>query len=294
MTSSSQSHRHVIGMWLMAGVAFVFASHDAVSKTLILALPVIFVAWARYLIHTSIVTTVILRNRQRSAFHTKRPWLHLLRAVVLLADSLSFLFGLVHVPLAESTALVFLAPAFVTLLSPLLFGIKADRYQWISVCVGFVGVLVIINPASDAFSLWMLFPLATAFFFALYQMLTQLAGETDSPSVCSFYVGIYCTLILSVAVPFFWVSPDLTQWLMLVVLGTLGLCAHSLLAKSYAYASSSVLAPLGYLQIVFATAYGVVLFGGYPTLSSVLGMVLIFLSGLVVYAKRPVAVVLQD
>jgi drug/metabolite transporter (DMT)-like permease len=273
----------------MAGVAFVFASHDAVSKTLILALPVIFVAWARYLIHTSIVTTVILRNRQRSAFHTKRPWLHLLRAVVLLADSLSFLFGLVHVPLAESTALVFLAPAFVTLLSPLLFGIKADRYQWISVCVGFVGVLVIINPASDAFSLWMLFPLATAFFFALYQMLTQLAGETDSPSVCSFYVGVFSTALLSLVVPFFWVSPTLTQWLMLLVLGSLGLSAHFLISKSYRYASSSALAPLGYLQIVFATLYGMLFFGNYPALFSVAGMALICFSGLLVYGRRTAA-----
>ncbi|MEQ7918367.1 DMT family transporter [Xanthomonas sp. WHRI 1810A] len=286
MTASSRSHRHVIGMWLMAGVALVFASHDAISKTLILTLPVVFVAWVRYLVHTLLVTGVILRSRQKNVFHTRRPWLHLLRAVCLLGDSLTFLFGLTHVSLAESTALVFLAPAFVTLLSPLLFGIKADRLQWLSVGLGFVGVLVIINPASDSFSLWMLFPLACAFFFALYQLLTQLAGESDSPSVCSFYVGVFCTAILSVVVPFYWAEPNQTQWLMLLVLGGLGLSAHFLLAKSYVYASSTVLAPLGYLQIVFATAYGVLLFDSYPVVSSVFGMVLIFFSGLLVYGKR--------
>lgn len=290
MNSSTRARSHVIGMWLMASVALAFASHDAISKTLILSLPVIFVAWARYLVHTLIVTTVSLRNRREKIFHTRRPWLHLLRAVVLLCDSLTFLFGLTHVPLAESTALVFLAPAFVTLLSPLLFGIKADRLQWLSVIVGFVGVLVVINPGSDGFSLWMLFPLATAFFFAIYQLLTQLAGETDSPSVCSFYVGVFSTLILSLVVPFYWATPSATQWLLLVVLGSLGLSAHFLISTSYRYASSSVLAPLGYLQIVFAAGYGVLLFGGYPVMSSVLGMVLICLSGLVVYARRPTAV----
>ncbi|WP_296256271.1 MULTISPECIES: DMT family transporter [unclassified Pseudomonas] len=291
MQFSSGSQRHVIGMWLMVGVGFVFASHDAISKTLILALPVIFVAWSRYLIHTLLVTAAILRDRRTDAFHTRRPWLHLLRAVFLLGDSLTFLFGLTHVPLAESTALVFLAPAFVTILSPLLFGIRADRLQWLSVIVGFIGVLVVINPGGDGFTLWMLFPLACAFCFAVYQMLTQLAGESDSPAVCSFYVGVFSTALLSLAVPFFWVAPSPSQWLLLVVLGSLGLSAHFLIAKSYRYASSSVLAPLGYLQIVFASAYGMVFFDSYPALSSAFGMALICLSGLLVYAKRiPAAV----
>lgn len=277
---------HVIGMWLMAGVALVFASHDSISKILISTLPVIFVAWVRYCIHTVLVTGLIVSNKGPKVFHTKRPWLHLLRAFCLLGDSLTFMFGLTHVPIAESTALVFLAPAFVTILSPLLFGIKASRYQWLSVILGFTGVLIIINPASDGFSLWMLFPLASAFFFAIYQLLTQLAMESDSASVCSFYVGIFCTAIMSVVVPFYWVTPDSWQWVLLAVLGSLGLAAHFLMAKSYQYASSAVLAPLGYLQIIFATLYGVLLFNGYPVASSLLGIGLIFISGLLVYARR--------
>lgn len=277
---------HVIGMWLMACVALVFASHDSISKILLFSLPVIFVAWVRYCIHTVLVTGMIVGSKGPRVFHTKRPWLHLLRAFCLLGDSLTFMFGLTHVPIAESTALVFLAPAFVTILSPLLFGIKASRYQWLSVIVGFAGVLIIINPASDGFSLWMLFPLASAFFFAIYQLLTQLAMEADSASVCSFYVGIFCTAIMSVVVPFFWVTPDTLQWILLVVLGSLGLCAHFLMAKSYQYASSTVLAPLGYLQIIFATIYGVLLFNGYPVTSSLFGIGLIFISGLLVYARR--------
>lgn len=277
---------HIIGMWLMACVALVFASHDSISKILIFSLPVIFVAWVRYCIHTALVTGIIVSNKGPKVFHTKRPWLHLLRAFCLLGDSLTFMFGLTHVPIAESTALVFLAPAFVTILSPLLFGIKASRYQWLSVIVGFAGVLIIINPASDAFSLWMLFPLASAFFFAIYQLLTQLAMESDSASVCSFYVGIFCTAIMSVVVPFYWATPDTLQWVLLVVLGSLGMGAHFLMAKSYQYASSTVLAPLGYLQIIFATVYGVLLFNGYPVASSLLGIGLIFISGLLVYARR--------
>jgi drug/metabolite transporter (DMT)-like permease len=273
-------------MWLMAAVALVFASHDALSKTLILALPVMFVAWVRYLVHTGLVTAVIALGKGPKVYRTNRPWLHLLRACCLLADSLTFLFGLTHVPIAESTALVFLAPAFVTILSPLIFGIKASLYQWLSVVLGFCGVLVIINPASDLFSLWMLFPLATAFFFALYQLLTQLAGESDSASVCSFYVGIFCTCLLSITVPFFWVSPTSLQWLLLVGSGCMGLGAHFLLAKSYSYASSAVLAPLGYLQIIFAAIFGVFIFGYIPGPWSLIGMGLIVVSGLLVYAKR--------
>ncbi|PBQ09326.1 DMT family transporter [Pseudomonas syringae] len=279
-------HGQAIGMWLMAAVALVFASHDALSKTLILALPVVFVAWVRYLVHTGLATAVIALGNGPKVFRTKRPWLHLLRACCLLADSLTFLFGLTHVPIAESTALVFLAPAFVTILSPMVFGVKASLYQWLSVILGFCGVLVIINPASDAFSLWMLFPLATAFFFALYQLLTQLAGESDSASVCSFYIGIFCTGLLGAVVPFFWVSPSSLQWFLLVGLGCMGLGAHFLMAKSYSHASSAVLAPLGYLQIIFAAIFGVFIFDDTPVAWSLIGMGLIVVSGLLVYFRR--------
>ncbi|MEG5263998.1 DMT family transporter [Pseudomonas sp. JDS28PS106] len=277
----------IIGMWLMASVAFVFASHDAISKTLMLSLPVIFVAWVRYVVHAVLVSSVMAARGGGHHFKTKRPWLHLLRAVVLLIDSLTFMYGLTHVPLGESTAIVFLAPAFVTLLSPFLFRVRSGRAQWLSVIVGFIGVLMVINPASDSFSLYMLFPLATAFFFALYLMLTQLAGEQDSPAACSFYVGIFSAGMLSVAVPFFWVQPSTAQWVMLLILGCLGLCAHYLIAKSYTYASSATLAPLGYLQIAFATLYGIVLFDAAPMLSTGVGMLLIFASGMLVYGKSP-------
>jgi drug/metabolite transporter (DMT)-like permease len=107
-------------------------------------------------------------------------------------------------------------------------------------------------------------------------------------------VGVFCTLILSAIVPFYWADPDWLQLGLLLVLGGLGLCAHFLMAKSYRYASSSVLAPLGYLQIIFAVAYGILLFGNYPGTASMFGIGLIFLSGLMVYARRqPVAPVSQ-
>jgi drug/metabolite transporter (DMT)-like permease len=285
MTVSARIRPHVMGMILMGSVGLVFAAHDTLSKTLIMSLPVIFVAWVRYLIHSCIISTVILAGRDRALPKTRRPWLHLCRAVCLLADSLTFLYGLTHVPLAESTALVFLAPAFVTLLSPLVFGTRIDRSQWLPVIIGFVGVVVIINPQGEGFTPWLLFPLATAFFFALYQILTQLAGETDSPSTSSFYVGVFSTLILTLSVPFYWGQASAIQWSQLVVLGSLGLAAHFLISKSYSYASSAVLAPLGYLQIVFATLFGVIVFSDYPPASSIIGIALVLLSGFLVYGR---------
>jgi drug/metabolite transporter (DMT)-like permease len=286
MTVSTRIRPHVMGMILMGSVGLVFAAHDTLSKTLIMSLPVIFVAWVRYLIHSCIISTVVLAGKQRAFPKTQRPWLHLCRALCLLADSLTFMYGLTHVPLAESTALVFLAPAFVTILSPLVFGTRIDRSQWLPVIIGFVGVIVIINPQGQGFTPWLLFPLATAFFFALYQILTQLAGEKDSASTSSFYVGVFSTLILTVLMPFYWAEASPVQWGQLFVLGGLGLAAHFLISKSYSYASSAVLAPLGYLQIVFATLFGIVVFADYPPASSIIGIALVLLSGLLVYARK--------
>jgi drug/metabolite transporter (DMT)-like permease len=290
MTVSRRLQPHVIGMILMACVGLVFATHDTVSKTLVATLPVVFVAWARYLSHTCLVGFILYAGKARALPRTRRPWLHVFRALCLTGDTLFFLYGLVHVPLAETTALIFLAPTFVTILSPMVFGTRMETTQWLSVIIGFIGVLAIINPQSDGFNLWYLSPLAAAFFFALYQILTQIAGETDAPSTSSFYVGAFATLLLSALVPFHWVDASMPEWTTLFALGGMGLCGHFLLSKSYRYASSAVLAPLGYLQIVFATLFGVLVFKTEPASSSMVGIALVLISGLLVYGRKRAAV----
>lgn len=136
------------GIALMVVATFMFASHDAMSKYLSGFYPIILIVWARYLVHTLLMAGIFLPQSGLRVLRTKRPGLQVLRALCLLGVSLLFTSGLMFIPLAEATSVIFLAPLLVTALSVPLLGERVSLGQWLAVSVGFVGVLVIVHPGA--------------------------------------------------------------------------------------------------------------------------------------------------
>jgi drug/metabolite transporter (DMT)-like permease len=211
---------------------------------------------------------------------TKRPWLQVMRALCLLGTSLFFTTGLQYIPLAEATAVNFLAPVLVTALSVPLLKEHVTRGQWIAVICGFSGVLIIVHPGGDLFTPAVLLPLCSALFFCFYQLLTRKLSNIDSPTTSNFFAGLCNTLVMSALVPFFWQVPSLGHGLMMVALGACGMTAHLFLTQAFRYAAPALLAPFGYCQIVFAGLLGWLLFAHTPTLTTVIGIAVICCSGL--------------
>jgi drug/metabolite transporter (DMT)-like permease len=268
------------GILLVVVATFLFSSHDALSKYLCGFYPVVMVVWARYVIHTLLMAGIFLPQSGLRVLRTKRPLLQLMRALCLLGTSLLFTGALLFIPLAEATAVNFLAPVLVTALSVPLLGEQVTRGQWLAVICGFIGVLIIVHPGGELFTPAVLLPFCSALFFCVYQVLTRKLSEIDSPTTSNFFAGLCNTLVMSALVPFFWQVPSVGHGVLMVALGACGMTAHLLLTQAFRHAAPALLAPFGYCQIVFAGLLGWWLFSHTPTLTTVIGIVVICCSGL--------------
>lgn len=268
------------GILLVVLATFLFASHDALSKYLSGFYPIIMIVWARYLVHTLLMAGIFLPQAGLRVLRTKRPGLQALRALCLLGTSLLFTTGLLFIPLAEATAVNFLAPLLVTALSAPLLAERVSRGQWIAVLAGFVGVLIVVHPGGELFTPAVLLPFGSALCFSFYQLLTRRLSEIDSATTSNFFAGLFNTLAMSTLVPFFWQLPSLSHGLLLLALGGCGMCAHLFLTQAFRHAAPALLAPFGYGQIVFAGLLGFVVFSHTPDSVALVGILLICLSGL--------------
>lgn len=282
MTSTPLSgvNQPLKGLLLVILATFLFSSHDALSKYLSGFYPVVMVVWARYMVHTLLMAGIFLPQSGLRVLRTKRPLLQLARSLCLLGTSLFFTTGLLFIPLAEATAVNFLAPVLVTALSVPLLKEKVSRGQWLAVICGFIGVLIIVHPGGELFTPAILLPFCSALFFCFYQLLTRKLAQHDSPTTSNFFAGLCNTLIMSALVPFFWQVPSLGHGLLMLALGTCGMTAHLFLTQAFRLAAPALLAPFGYCQIVFAGLLGWLLFNHTPDLSALVGIVVICLSGL--------------
>lgn len=279
-TALNDASQPLRGILLVVVAMFLFASHDALSKYLAGFYPIIWVVWARYLVHTLLMMAIFLPQSGLRVLRTRRPGLQALRALCLLGTSLLFTTALQYIPMAEATAVNFLAPLLVTALSLPLLGEKVTRGQWVAVLVSFVGVTVIIHPGGALFTPAVLLPFGSALCFCFYQLLTRKLSGIDSPTTSNFFTGGLNTLVMSAIVPMFWQIPSLIHGLMALALGTCGMIAHLSLTQAFRHAPPAMLAPFSYCQIVFAGILGLVLFGHSPDLAGLVGIALICLSGL--------------
>lgn len=268
------------GIVLILAATFLFASHDALSKYLSGFYPVVMVVWARYVVHTLLMAGIFLPRTGLSVLRSKRPGLQLVRALCLLGTSLLFTTGIRYIPLAEATAVNFLAPLLVLALSVPLLGERVSKGQWAAVLVGFCGMLVIVHPGGELFTPAALFPFGAALCFGMYQILTRILSEHDSPTTSNFFAGLCNTVLVSLLVPFFWQVPTFGHGLLMLALGACGMTAHLMLTQAYRHAAPALLAPFSYCQIVFAGLLGMLVFAHTPAPSALLGMLIVCIAGL--------------
>jgi drug/metabolite transporter (DMT)-like permease len=276
------------GIALICLAVLLFASHDTLSKYLSAFYPIVMVVWARYVVHTLLMLVVFVpRSGFSAVVRTKRPGLQLLRALCLIGTSLLFTTGLRYIPLAEATAVNFLAPLLVTALSVPFLGEWVSRAQWLAVLAGFVGVLIVVRPGGALFTPAILLPLGSALCFGFYQLLTRKLSGVDSPTTSNFLTGILNSLIMSALLPFFWSTPTLVHGLFMIGLGTCGMLGHMLLTQAFRHAAPAMLAPFSYGQILFAGLFGYLIFDHTPDQYALVGIAVICLSGLAVaWAQR--------
>jgi len=279
--------RRALPLFLLSGVFF--STLDATAKYLVQDHTLFLVVWARYA-GQMLVTTPIAWHRGGPGFwRTKNLRVQLLRSLCLVVATACFFGALRFLPLAEGSAISFLAPMFAIVLSIPVLGERPTRARWWSAIGGFAGILILVRPGSAVFHPATALLVMAAIANALYQLLTRrLPGDT--PHTTLFYSALVGTVILSFALPFAETPGEVTlrDGLFFVLLGLLAGVGHGLLIGAYLRAPASLIAPFTYVQILWATMYGYLVFGHLPDGFSALGMAVIVASGvaLVVHERR--------
>lgn len=271
-----------------AGVAFhsaaliSFVVMDSAIKAAVQALPVAVVLWARFAFHLALVTAILAARGRSLPPRTRAPALQAVRSLCLGAANLTFSAALIHVPLAEATAIGFVSPLLTTLLAARVLGERVGWRRWTGLAIGFAGVVVILRPGFGVTHPAALLVLATAALFAVYQVLTRRLAGVDDSETTIFHTAVAALALSSLALPFAWTPPSLRQWAVLALIGAIGGGGHFLLIEAFARAPASLLAPLAYTQLVWATLAGWLLFGEWPDLAAILGGIIVVGGGLFV------------
>ena len=221
---------------------------------------------------------------------TDRPILQILRPAFLVCSISSLFVGLTYLPLAEATAIGFVAPLFITILSVPILKEKVGIHRWTAILIGFTGVIIIIRPGGEFWQFVSIMPLLGAIFFALFQIFTRLLSGTEKTFTTLFYTGLGGLGWSSILVPFVWVVPSQIHILVFLAIGTLGALAHLCMINAFDFAEASLLAPFNYTKLLWVTVFGYWVFDDIPSLDMWVGSGVIVSAGLyVLYREKKVA-----
>lgn len=253
---------------------------DIASKYLATDHPALQITWMRYAVFAAIMMVTLASTGGFRQMRTRRPGLQIIRGIGVTLASIFFVAGLRDLPMADATATSFVAPLFVTALSIPLLGESVGWRRWLATIVGLVGVVIVVRPGGDGFHLASLYVLASAACWAFSLIITRMMSQTEVPVVTLAYSATIGFVILSVFVPMSWEPLSGKTALIGLFIGTISTIGHLLLLQAFRHADASLLAPLAYSQLLWASLFGYLVFSAIPDLWTYVGASIIIASGL--------------
>jgi drug/metabolite transporter (DMT)-like permease len=297
LTARPQSHVPPQAVLLIVAALLCFTLIDAIIKLLTQRYPVPLLVFARWGVQVVALLLWLVPAMGTRLFRSRELPLQLARGVLLLGASLCFFNALKFLPLAEVTALTYLSPMLVALLSAVFLHERLTALRVAMIAAGLLGMLLIVRPGGEVFHGAALLALAAAGFNAAFQILTRKLAAEDA-RVTLVYPAIVGTVLMSFATPWTGIEQAI-PWVdvaLIVVAGLVGTFGHFLFILAFQRAPASGLTPFTYVQLVWATVVGWAIFGRLPDAFSLAGMLVIAGSGLVVVlherrrSRLPVAV----
>ncbi|WP_394180245.1 DMT family transporter [Yoonia maritima] len=271
-----------LGIMFMIATTFVFAIQDGISRHLAGNYNVLMIVMIRYWFFAAFVITIARKQSGsiRKAAATKQPILQITRGVLLSLEICVMVTGFVALGLVESHAVFACYPLLIAALSGPVLGEQVGWRRWTAIGIGFVGVLVILQPGYAVFAPAAVIPLIAALMFALYGLLTRYASRKDTTVTSFFWTGVAGAVVMTIVGAWSWEPMTSQDWAWMATLCVTGATGHWLLIKTYEVAEASAVQPFAYLQLVFASAIGVFIMGETIRPNVALGTVIVIAAGL--------------
>jgi drug/metabolite transporter (DMT)-like permease len=278
----------------LTGIAFVLIGYfcftviDSCAKWLTIAgLPTGEVVFVRYAGQLLCAIAVFAPTHAREMVTTRRPWLELIRGLCLLGSTAANFLALSVLPLTVTSSINFTMPLVLCALSIPLLGEKVGWRRWVAIGIGFIGVLVIVRPGTQAFHPAVLLSLVNVLFVASYMILNRKLAGIDSATTQQFYAGLVATVCVAPFAIKGWMWPvDAIGWFCFVLIGITALVAHQFITVAHRFAQASVLAPFAYLQIISMTASSWIIFHQPPDVWIFVGVPIVIGSGLYIWLRE--------
>jgi drug/metabolite transporter (DMT)-like permease len=284
----AQSNNIPLGITLMVLTTFVFAVQDGLSRHLASEYNVMMVVMIRYWFFAAFVIALAKRHAGglRAAAKTSQPVLQAIRGLLLAAEICVMIVAFTILGLVESHAVFTCYPLLVAALSGPVLGESVGWRRWSAIGVGFIGVLIILQPGMSVFDPSAIIPLIAAAMFAVYGLLTRYVGRKDKTATSFFWTGVTGSIAMTVAGIWFWEPMIATDWVYMGCLCITGVTGHWLLIRCYEVAAASAVQPFAYLQLVFASVIGISIFGEDVRVNVAIGAALIVAAGLFTFWRE--------
>lgn len=269
----------LLGVATIVAALLILPAMDAIAKLLSAHLSTLEIAWARFMFHTAILLPLALLRHGRALWRPTRPWLQLLRGLLLACSALLFFCAIARMPLANAMAVFFIFPLLILIVSTLLLGEPSSLMRWSMVGLGFVGAALAAQPTLAGVSSGTLFAAASAVAYASALLVTRRLSSLDPSLVTASLSAAVGFALFSIGVPWVWVAPSARDWLLMAAMGVLAAIGHFLIVTAHRLATASQLAPYGYTEIASAVVFGFLFFGDWPKPLVWTGIALIVASG---------------
>lgn len=271
-----------LGIWLMIAAVATFAAQDGFSRHLASEYNTLMVVMIRYWVFAGFVTLLALRRPEglRAAIATRRPVVHAVRATLLVAEICLIVWGYTLIGLIESHAVFAVCPLLIVALSGPILGERISLQRLLAVAAGLLGVLIILRPGMGVFTPAALLPFASALMFALYSVLTRKTTRDEPTFPAFFWPGVIGAVLSTVIGLPKWAPVAPEDWILLAAYAALSVLSHWLLLKCYEATEASRVQPYAYLQIVFVSIVGMVVYDETLAPAVVIGTAVIVLAGL--------------
>ncbi|MCC0048926.1 MAG: DMT family transporter [Rhodobiaceae bacterium] len=319
MANASHTDNATLGIALIVVAMLAISINDMLIKQLAGGYPLHEIIFARATIGLILCLILVAFDGGLSILRTDKPFLHALRGMLIVIANMTYFLAIAAIPLADATALFFVAPLFITLLSIPILGEKVGGRRLVAVVIGFAGVLVMLQPGSsmmsDANIMVALLPVVAALAYALTQILTRKLGISTKSSALAVYIQLAFVAVSSAfwiacgdgrfaegtanpSIEFLfrawrWPAPQ-DLWL-LGLLGVVSAVISYTLSAAYKSANAATIAPFEYVELPMAIFWGWLFWGEFPGPMTGAGIALIAGSGIYVFLrekqrKRPLAV----
>lgn len=274
-----------LGIFLMLVGDFLFSANDVMGKWLVATYTVGQVLLIRSAAAMIVMAPMVWRAGWRSLVDVEKPKTQIARVILSILEVGGFYAAVIYLPIADVMTFYLAGPIWVAALSPFMLGERVGWRRWTAIGVGFIGVIIALNPSAQTLSAPALISIAGSVAFAL--MVVQSRQLRNTPDLTLVFWQTAGALVAGLAIaPFGWVPPTPRDWFLLGALGVVAMAAHFAINRSLKLAPAAVVAPFQYTLLLWALVFGWFVFGDVPKTQMLVGAVIIVGAGLFIFERQ--------